>query len=113
MLTFNAAVLALGAKKVMSDTTAIVTETWIIWGEMAEFVSAGDEDPGLYSWTPVPMAVVPGIVFRIAGKRLSWDIGAVLPLTIQRTDSFYQMRGLAGESALIPLPLLSLTYRID
>lgn len=111
--SFNieAAILAIGGKTVLSDTTAIVTETWIIWGEMQEFDPVDTEAAG--SWNYIPMTAVPGIAFRIAGERFSWDIGAVLPVTVQTQAGKYQIQGLFGEDSFIPIPLISLTYRID
>ncbi len=72
----------------------------------------------------------PAIVFRIAGQQLSWDIGVVLPLFINDSEfaiveggpeegdrtyyrnTGYWLGGLA-EEIVIPIPILSVTYRID
>lgn len=111
----EAAVLAIGGKTVLSDTTSIVTETWIIWGEMDNLPHLEEivEQEIESAWDYLPMAAVPGIAFRIAGEKFSWDIGAVLPLLANRIDGKYNVEGIGGETGFIPLPLISLTYRID
>jgi hypothetical protein len=88
------AVVEVGGKMVLTATTALVTENWLIWS-----VADG-------KWDPVPLAAIVGLVFRIAGSRFSWDIGALLPLQVRG--------GLAGyfDGAFIPVPWVSLTYRI-
>jgi len=98
---FAGAVAAFGGKFAVTPTTAIVSENWLIW----------TTDSGAY----YPSFNVLGLSFRIAGSRLSWDIGAVVPLLIGEsydTPGRVVIRGLAGD-AIIPLPLISLTYRID
>ncbi len=111
----NAAILAIGGKTVLSDTTAIVTETWIIWGEMRNFPAgeSTEDIPYTSSWDYLPIAAVPGIAFRIAGEKFSWDIGAVLPLMAEKQEGKYHIEGIGGETGFIPIPLISLTYRID
>ncbi len=115
----DGAVLVLGGKWVMSDTAAIVTENWIIWGRMPHYInpyidSYGDKDYHTrYEWDALPMGIVPGIAFRIAGEKFSWDIGAILPVMISREEGDYIVEGLGGEKRFFPLPLLSFTYRID
>ena len=88
------AVAVLGGKLVLTATTALVTENWFIWGK---------EDD---TWQAAPLVGIFGLVFRIAGSRFSWDIGALLPIWISG--------GISGfvEGAYIPLPWISLTYRI-
>jgi hypothetical protein len=85
-----------GGKIVLTATTALVSENWLIWGERA---------PGA-GWDGVPLAGVFALAFRIAGDRLSWDIGAVAPLGFDGG-----VTGLFG-GKFIPLPWLSVTYRI-
>jgi len=109
--SFDAAVLVLGGKWVLSDTTAIVSENWFIWGEMGF-----DSDSTLITaprWDPIPIVALPALTFRIAGEKFSWDIGAAIPILVQRYNGAYQVEGLGGEWAFIPVPILSLTYRID
>ncbi len=98
---FSGVVAALGGKIVLTPTSALVSENWLIW-DLAE---------GVY----YPSLTVLGVAFRIAGNRVSWDIGAVVPLFVGETfDSpgTIGIRGVFGD-AIIPLPLISLTYRID
>jgi hypothetical protein len=62
-----------------------------------------------------PTINVVGLSFRIAGSRLSWDIGAVVPLFLYddpNSPEGVRLSGIGGD-AIIPLPLISLTYRID
>ena len=108
----DAAVLALGKKWVLSDTTAIVTETWILWGKRSVYYTDREENV-MEGWDAVPLAAVPGIAFRIAGEKFSWDVGAVLPILVTKDDGEYTVEGLGGEYTFIPIPLISLTYRID
>ncbi|MGQ9629139.1 MAG: hypothetical protein ACUVXI_02345 [bacterium] len=90
------AVGAIGGKSVLTSTTALVTENWVIWGKRS------DEH-----WDSIPLSAILGLAFRIAGSRFSWDIGGVLPLSISRE----RIRGLDG-GPFVPLPWVSLTYRI-
>ena len=89
-------VAALAGKIVMTATTAIVTENWIIWSKRDD------------QWDAIPTVAILGAVFRIAGDRFSWDIGAILPLTIEHT-------GIKGffDGTFIPIPWISLTYRVQ
>jgi hypothetical protein len=48
-------------------------------------------------------------VFRIAGNRLSWDIGATIPCEIDLNG----VHSMFGGTAYIPIPLITVTYRID
>ena len=89
-------VVVVGGKIVLTPTTALVSENWLVWGEREE--GAG--------WDAVPVAGFFAVAFRIAGGRLSWDIGAVMPLGFDGG-----VTGLAG-GPFIPLPWLSVTYRI-
>lgn len=109
---FDAAVLVLGGKWVVSSTTAIVLENWFIWGEMTDVFDLVTFETRT-AWDPMPIFMVPGAAFRIAGEKFSWDIGAVLPILIEKEEGVYQVEGLAGEWGFIPVPLISLTYRID
>ncbi len=91
---YMASVVALGGKLPLSSTTAIITENWVI-----------------FPYHPAPggdvmvMLAIPAVVFRIAGNRLSWDIGAAFP---------FQWFSSAGLMAFpgFPIPILALTYRI-
>jgi hypothetical protein len=89
-------VAVVGGKVVLTATTALVSENWLVWGEL----SAGQ------GWEAAPLFGVFGVAFRIAGGRLSWDIGALMPLRLAG--------GVEGifDGTFIPLPWLSLTYRI-
>jgi hypothetical protein len=58
------ALFALGRKAIVSRTAAVVVEAWFFL----------DSDGG--RWKDVSRAAGPAAVFRIAGGRLSWDIGA-------------------------------------
>ncbi len=108
--SFDAAILALGRKWVLSDTTAIVTENWIIWGRITDNIT---DEITAKAWDYIPMAAVPGIAFRIAGEKFSWDIGAVLPVWIEKDSGEYVFIGLGGRNTFVPIPLISITYRID
>lgn len=89
---------ALARKIVLTATTVLVTENWIIWAERDN------------QWDPIPSYAFLGLVFRIAGSRFSWDIGAILPMEISREG----ISGLGGGGApFIPLPWISMTYRIQ
>ena len=110
--SMDAAILTLGGKWILSDTTAIVTENWIVWGKMTHQVDIYTGESST-AWDYVPVAAVPGAAFRIAGEKFSWDIGAVLPIFVKKESSRYVIMGLGGEGIFIPLPLISLTYRID
>ncbi len=105
---FDAAVLVLGGKLVLSDTVALVTENWIIWGKMDDYNWDTES-----SWDPVPIIIAPGVALRIAGEKFSWDIGVALPLLVsrEREKGSYTIQGVLG--GFIPIPILSLTYRID
>ncbi|MBN1837867.1 MAG: hypothetical protein JW820_18565, partial [Spirochaetales bacterium] len=89
-------VAVVGGKIVLTATTALVSENWLVWGERE----------GGAGWDAVPIAGFFAVAFRIAGVRLSWDIGAVMPLGFDGG-----VTGLAG-GPFVPLPWLSLTYRI-
>jgi hypothetical protein len=89
-------VVVAGGKLVLTATTALVSENWLAWGERVQ--GAG--------WDAVPLAGFFALAFRIAGDRLSWDVGAIAPL---RFDG-----GVSGlfDGQFVPLPWLSVTYRI-
>jgi hypothetical protein len=89
-------VAVVGGKLVLTATTALVSENWLIWGE--RFPGDG--------WDPIPLAGLFAVAFRIAGDRLSWDIGAIAPLGFDGG-----VTGLFG-GEFVPLPWLSVTYRI-
>jgi hypothetical protein len=91
---YAAFVTVLGGKLPLSSTTAIITENWII-------VPPPDST---FDYSPAVM-FFPAVVFRIAGNRLSWDIGATYPFDV----GSYGIRSTIG----FPIPLLTLTYRIS
>jgi hypothetical protein len=101
------AVAVLGGKLVLTATTALVTENWVVWGKRYSLAALEPR------WDALPLFIVPGLVFRIAGMRFSWDIGAVLPL-----QSYYDVEsnrdriGGLGGGVWIPIPWISVTYRI-
>ena len=129
-------VLVAGGKKVLTSTTSLVFENWISWGLREDFhpmnpipyTEDDDDDPSssLYDkkWSAVPVMIFPAVCFRIANERLSWDIGIVVPLTISNTDYIreddthywengdFEINGIADDF-IIPIPLISVTYRID
>ena len=112
MMTFSdgfevpGVVFAIGGKRTLTATTAVVTENWIVWARRDLYDVATGPDPGF--WSPVPFLIAPSAAFRIANNRISWDIGAVVPLIIDG-DS---VSGLSLNTPVIPIPILSLTYRI-
>jgi hypothetical protein len=89
-------VAVVGGKLVLTATTALISENWLVWGE--RYYESG--------WDAVPLAGLFALAFRIAGDRLSWDIGAVAPLAFDGG-----VTGLFG-GEFVPLPWLSVTYRI-
>jgi hypothetical protein len=101
---FEGAILALGGKTVLTPTAAIVTETWSLWFPRNDSI-----------------LFAPSVVFRIAGSRLSWDLGAVVPFTLAWGDGGSNGDGRTGrlrveglvDGTVVPLPLVSVTYRID
>lgn len=99
------AVFALAGKRTLTSGTALVTENWIVFGERSRFndVTMQSED----FWTAVPLAIAPSLAFRIANDRLSWDIGAVVPFLINESSGDYSLN-----DPVIPIPILSITYRI-
>jgi hypothetical protein len=80
----------------LSPTTALISENWFIVPWDAK------------TWD-TELMVIPMIAFRIAGPRLSWDIGAIVPLSISSKG----VRSLMESDTIFPFPLLSLTYRIN
>jgi hypothetical protein len=128
-----------GGKKVITATTSLIFENWIIWGErtkygsmepVANWYEVEDDSWGEGYWDFVPSMIFPAVCFRIASQRLSWDIGAVLPLQIANEEEViieadndeevqgyykntkYRLEGFGGE-VILPIPILSITYRID
>lgn len=89
----------LAGKIIVSPSSSVVTENWVV------FPSEGWSDG------QVEATVMPAAVFRIAGERFSWDIGAVVPLFVNRAGRAI-VEGLL-DSTVIPIPILSVTYRID
>lgn len=112
MMTFSegfnipGAVVAIGGKRTLTATTAVVSENWIVWAERSYFDATAERSVDF--WTPVPLVIAPSLVFRIANNRLSWDIGAVVPFIIQNEDN----QGFYLNDPVIPIPVLSVTYRI-
>jgi hypothetical protein len=88
--------VVVGGKIVLTATAALVSENWLIWGERIH--GAG--------WDPVPLSGFFALAFRVAGGRLSWDIGVLMPLEFDGGVS-----GLS-DGPFVPLPWLSVTYRI-
>lgn len=132
------AVFAFGGKKVITSSTSLISENWIFWG--ARPVIEPNMTPILIEspewdnfefeneeWGILPLNLFPALVFRIAGRRLSWDIGAVFPFSISNYDEVregegetetikyektkYRIEGLGG--VFVPIPIVSITYRID
>ena len=95
-------VLAIGGKRVLSSTSALVTENWVLWSEETLFGAAAPA-----GFDPVPSLIAPSVVFRIASSRLSWDIGGVVPFLIAETGGGHEL-----VTPVIPIPVLSVTYRI-
>ena len=92
------AVWALGGKKPVSRTAAVVVESWFILGPP----SVGDP--------AILLSMLPAFVFRIASGRYSWDLGALLPFSWQSGGRGW---GFIGESdVFIPFPIVSFTYRV-
>jgi hypothetical protein len=92
---FDGLVGAVGGRTVVTATAAVVMESWTIW------IRANDV-----------IYFTPSAIFRIAGNRLSWDVGAVLPLSLDWSDGRTEFGGLF-DGTVIPVPLISVTYRID
>ena len=91
-------VITLAGKRPFARTAAVIGESWFILGP--ETPGEGD-----LMVTAVPMAV-----FRIASRRLSWDLGAAFPFVfLSRTA---RLTGLM-EGNFVPLPIISITYRIQ
>jgi hypothetical protein len=93
-LDYAALVVVLGGKLPLSSTTAIITENWVVF-------------PDFQTTAPDPTIVMafPTAVFRIAGNRLSWDIGATFPFEARSSG----VRATLG----FPMPILTVTYRIN
>ena len=98
---------AIGGKTVLTSNAALVTENWAIWGRRFDF-NPNNTGTTTEEWDPIPLAAALGLAFRIADSRFSWDIGAILPLSIDSSG----VRGALG-GAFIPVPLISLTFRIQ
>lgn len=92
-LGYGASVAVLGGKLPLSSTTALITENWV----MVPHWPTSAPDPAI-------VIVIPAVVFRIAGNRLSWDLGATFPFE----GTAAGVRSTIG----VPLPILTLTYRI-
>ncbi|MEI6873794.1 MAG: hypothetical protein WCL50_01555 [Spirochaetota bacterium] len=97
---------AIGGKAIVSATTSIVTENWVI------AMSDG------WTWSRLDVLVLPTAVFRIASERLSWDIGAIAPISVfQGRVELGETEGIhvggLGGGTIIPLPILSITYRVN
>lgn len=92
-------VAALGGKFPVSRGAALITENWVA-------AMPGSEG----GWATPDIYLFPGLVFRIAGARLSWDIGAIVPLALRLSGGVGF--GSAFEGPVVPLPLLSVEYWI-
>ena len=102
------AVAVVGGKLVLTATTALVTENWVVWGKK---YSPAALEP---KWSELPSFIAPSLVFRIAGMRFSWDIGAVLPLmSYYDSEKDKERIGGLGGGIWIPIPWISVTYRIQ
>ena len=99
------AVLAIGGKRTLTAGTAIVTENWVVFAERERYDLSGVRTE---YWTAVPFVIAPSVAFRIANNRLSWDIGAVVPFLINGNP----VDGYQLSDPVIPIPVLSVTYRI-
>ena len=110
-------VAAIAGKIVLSQTASIITENWIM-------VLGNHEASGWTSDMPV-IAVIPAVIFRIAGSRFSWDIGITMPFgffdrydyvwdadTETDTETYlgYGFQWLLEQP--IPIPIVEFTYRI-
>lgn len=137
-LELTGVIAVLGGKKVVSSTTSLVFENWIVWSQrdtystMEPAVDLDEEDYVIDTyWDPIPRFVYPAVCFRIAGRRFSWDIGAVVPLQITTEEEIDvdpeteddpvksyirnidpRMQGVF-DGTVAPIPIISLTYRID
>ncbi len=98
-LDFTSFVFVLGGKLPLSSGLALVTENWLLL-PYDTFLNAFDEDPTL----------LPALVLRFTGSRLSWDIGLAVPFTVD-PSGFLGAFGLFN--AVYPIPLASITYRIQ
>lgn len=111
MMTFSSgfeipgAVLAVAGKRTLTATTAVVTENWIVWARRTLYDEVSGSDTAM--WSAVPYLIVPTAVFRIASNRLTWDIGAFVPLIIDGSATGYSL-----STPVIPFPILSVSYRI-
>jgi hypothetical protein len=90
-------IATLAGKAPVSRTTALVGEAWIVVGEEIQ----GKD--------PLQVSAVPMGVFRIASSRMSWDIGAAFPFVWRARGG--RVTGLM-DGDFVPLPLVSLTYRV-
>jgi hypothetical protein len=93
-LGYASFVAVLGGKLPLSPTVALITENWVVFPHIAD--PSGD---------PAIVMVFPAVAFRIAGNRLSCDIGATYPFEAHSSG----LRTTLG----FPLPILTLTYRIN
>ena len=140
VMDLSGAACVIGGKKVLTSTTSLIFENWIVWGPRNDYnplslvpVSISEDlssDKYDEFWSSVPSMLFPAVCFRIAGERLSWDIGVVVPLMISNEEEitveadeeddsthFWQNTAfkLMGpfDEVIIPIPILSITYRID
>lgn len=110
-------IVALGGKIVLSQTASIVTESWI--GVLTDYWDGAWRSPAVYA--------IPTVAFRIAGSRFSADIGIGMGMYYAETseDNWEEFEAGAeyartyGEYEFgwvtdmpIPIPILSVTYRI-
>ncbi|HUW69099.1 MAG TPA: hypothetical protein VMX33_02600 [bacterium] len=97
-ISLAAAALAIGGKIIIARNASIVTETWLL----------AQNTGGV--WDSLDMLILPAAVFRIAASRISWDIGAILPLRLTNAEGWYF--GGIFDGSIFPLPVISITYRI-
>lgn len=90
---------AVGCKSPLSRTAALVLESWFFFGS------------GGGGWRSFDLTALPAGVFRIAGGRFSWDIGAVVPVRLDDTEGEFRLGGIM-DGPVIPWPLLSAVYRL-
>jgi len=94
---------AIGGRIVLSQTTSIVTENWIVVGTMKE--------SGRW-WGHLWSGYFPALAFRVAGSRFSWDVGVIMPFSVEYDDDSNKYAFEWFLEAPIPIPILGFTYRI-
>ncbi len=111
-------VMAIGGKIVLSQTASIVTENWI--AVLTEYWNGAWRSPMIFA--------IPTVAFRIAGSRFSCDVGIGMGMYYMRSSEDTPWEEVeAGADYVktwgdyefdwitdvpIPIPILSVTYRI-